>query len=97
MDVVALAQNGMVNAVATLAPPARHILKLYRYVQWCAALMATKAQRYWRALEVKAELNEHNNLNLRFFRMGKIPILIRTQTSRRFEASLLLCLLWNSC
>ena len=80
MDVVALAQNGIVNAVATLgtASGEAHFRKLYRYADRVVCCFdGDKAGRSaaWRALESALPvLNEHRQLKFAFCPMAKTPI-----------------------
>jgi DNA primase len=87
MDVVALAQNGIVNAVATLgtATGEAHFKKLYRYAdQVVCCFDGDKAGRSaaWRALESALPvLNEHRQLKFAFLPDS----LIRTQGQPAFQ------------
>ena len=92
MDVVALAQNGIVNAVATLgtATGEAHFKKLYRYAdQVVCCFDGDKAGRTaaWRALESALPvLNEHRQLKFAFLPDGEDPdSLIRTQGQPAFQ------------
>ncbi len=92
MDVVALAQNGIVNAVATLgtATGEAHFKKLYRYADRVVCCFdGDKAGRSaaWRALESALPvLNEHRQLKFAFLPDGEDPdSLIRTQGQPAFQ------------
>ena len=92
MDVVALAQNGIVNAVATLgtATGEAHFKKLYRYADRVVCCFdGDKAGRSaaWRALESALPvLNEHRQLKFAFLPDGEDPdSLIRTQGQSAFQ------------
>ena len=92
MDVVALAQNGIVNAVATLgtATGEAHFKKLYRYAdQVVCCFDGDKAGRSaaWRALESALPvLNEHRQLKFAFLPDGEDPdSLIRGQGEAAFQ------------
>ena len=92
MDVVALAQNGIVNAVATLgtATGEAHFKKLYRYADRVVCCFdGDKAGRSaaWRALESALPvLNEHRQLRFAFLPDGEDPdSLIRTQGQSAFQ------------
>jgi len=86
MDVVALAQHGVANAVATLgtASGEAHFHKLYRYadeVVCCFDGDQAGRQAAWRALEgALPTLNEHRQIKLVFLPDGEDPdSLIRKQ------------------
>ena len=86
MDVVALAQNGFPNAVATLgtATGEAHYHKLYRYTdEVICCFDGDKAGRSaaWRALESALPvLNEHRQLKFVFLPDGEDPdSLVRDQ------------------
>lgn len=92
MDVVALAQNGIVNAVATLgtASGEAHFRKLYRYADRVVCCFdGDKAGRSaaWRALESALPvLNEHKQLKFAFLPDGEDPdSLIRSQGQAAFQ------------
>jgi DNA primase len=92
MDVVALAQNGIVNAVATLgtATGEAHFKKLYRCADRVVCCFdGDKAGRSaaWRALESALPvLNEHRQLKFAFLPDGEDPdSLIRTQGQPAFQ------------
>ncbi len=92
MDVVALAQNGIVNAVATLgtATGEAHFKKLYRYADRVVCCFdGDKAGRSaaWRALESALPvLNEHRQLKFAFLPDGEDPdSLIRAQGEAAFQ------------
>ena len=92
MDVVALAQNGIVNAVATLgtATGEAHFKKLYRYADRVVCCFdGDKAGRSaaWRALESALPvLNEHRQLKFAFLPDGEDPdSLIRTLGQSAFQ------------
>ena len=77
-DVVALAQNGIVNAVATLGTASgEHTRKLYRYADRVVCCFdGDKAGRSaaWRALESALPvLNEHRQLKFAFLPDGEDP------------------------
>ena len=93
MDVVALAQNGIVNAVATLgtASGEAHFRKLYRYADRVVCCFdGDKAGRSaaWRALESALPvLNEHRQLKFAFLPDGEDPdSLIRSQGQAAFQS-----------
>jgi len=79
MDVVALAQAGITNAVATLgtSPTADHFQKLYRYapeVICCFDGDAAGRQAAWRALEQGlSELRDGRQLKFMFLPEGEDP------------------------
>ena len=92
MDVVALAQNGIANAVATLgtATGEAHFKKLYRYAdQVVCCFDGDKAGRSaaWRALESALPvLNEHRQLKFAFLPDGEDPdSLIRGRGEAAFQ------------
>ncbi len=92
MDVVALAQHGVANAVATLgtASGEGHFHKLYRYadeVICCFDGDSAGRQAAWKALEnALPTLNEHRQLKLVFLPDGEDPdSLIRKQGKSGFE------------
>ena len=91
MDVVALAQHGVANAVATLgtASGEAHFHKLYRYadeVVCCFDGDQAGRQAAWRALEsALPTLNEHRQIKLVFLPDGEDPdSLIRKQGKAGF-------------
>ena len=93
MDVVALAQNGIVNAVATLgtASGEAHFRKLYRYTgNVVCCFDGDKAGRSaaWRALESALPvLSEHRQLKFAFLPDGEDPdSLIRSQGQAAFQS-----------
>ena len=95
MDVVALAQNGVLNAVATLgtATGEAHFQKLYKYSDEVVCCFdGDKAGRSaaWRALESALPiLNEHRQLKFVFLPNGEDPdSLIRTQGREAFDGFL---------
>ncbi|MEM7096805.1 MAG: DNA primase [Pseudomonadota bacterium] len=92
MDVVALAQLGVANAVATLgtATGTAHFAKLYRYadeVVCCFDGDPAGRQAAWRALEnALPALNEHRQLKLAFLPDGEDPdSLIRSRGKAGFS------------
>ena len=92
MDVVALAQNGVANAVATLgtASGEAHFHKLYRYADAVICCFdGDQAGRHaaWRALEsALPALNEHRQIKLVFLPDGEDPdSLIRAQGRAGFQ------------
>lgn len=92
MDVVALAQHGVANAVATLgtASGEAHFHKLFRYadeVICCFDGDQAGRQAAWKALEnALPALNEHRQLKLVFLPDGEDPdSLIRAQGRAGFE------------
>ncbi len=92
MDVVALAQHGVANAVATLgtATGEAHFHKLYRYadeVICCFDGDQAGRQAAWRALEsALPSLNEHRQVKLVFLPDGEDPdSLIRSQGRAGFD------------
>lgn len=92
MDVVALAQHGVANAVATLgtASGEAHFHKLFRYadeVICCFDGDQAGRQAAWKALEnALPALNEHRQLKLVFLPDGEDPdSLIRAQGKAGFE------------
>jgi len=95
MDVVALAQNGVLNAVATLgtATGEAHFQKLYKYSDEVVCCFdGDKAGRSaaWRALESALPiLNEHRQLKFVFLPNGEDPdSLIRAQGREAFDGFL---------
>lgn len=93
MDVVALAQHGVANSVATLgtATGEAHFKKLYRYtdqVICCFDGDNAGRQAAWKALEnALSVLNEHRQLKLVFLPDGEDPdSLIRARGKAGFEA-----------
>ncbi|MDG1134741.1 MAG: DNA primase [Pseudomonadales bacterium] len=95
MDVVALAQNGVLNAVATLgtATGEAHFQKLYKYSDEVVCCFdGDKAGRSaaWRALESALPiLNEHRQLKFVFLPNGEDPdSLIRSQGREAFDGFL---------
>ncbi len=93
MDVVALAQHGVANAVATLgtASGESHFHKLYRYtdeVICCFDGDSAGRQAGWKALEnALPTLNEHRQLKLVFLPDGEDPdSLIRARGKAGFDA-----------
>ena len=95
MDVVALAQNGVLNAVATLgtATGEAHFQKLYKYSDEVVCCFdGDKAGRSaaWRALESALPiLNEHRQLKFVFLPNGEDPdSLIRSQGRESFDGFL---------
>lgn len=92
MDVVALAQYGISNAVATLgtASGTAHFQKLFRYVDevvCCFDGDQAGRQAAWKALEnALPELNEHRQLKFMFLPDGEDPdSLVRAQGAPGFE------------
>lgn len=92
MDVVALAQHGVANAVATLgtASGEAHFHKLYRYadeVVCCFDGDSAGRQAAWKALEnALPTLNEHRQLKLVFLPDGEDPdSLVRKQGRAGFD------------
>jgi len=92
MDVVALAQHGVANTVATLgtATGEAHFQKLYRYadeVICCFDGDQAGRQAAWKALDnALPVLNEHRQLKLMFLPDGEDPdSLIRAQGKAGFE------------
>ncbi len=93
MDVVALAQHGVLNAVATLgtASGEAHFRKLYRYtdeVVCCFDGDRAGRSAAWKALEnALPTLNENRQLKLVFLPDGEDPdSFIRTKGREQFEA-----------
>ncbi len=92
MDVVALAQHGVANAVATLgtATGEAHFKKLYRYadeVVCCFDGDPAGRQAAWKALEnALPTLNEHRQLKFVFLPDGEDPdTLIRSAGRNQFD------------
>lgn len=92
MDVVALAQAGITNAVATLGTAAtkEHFQKLYRYVSeviCCFDGDAAGRQAAWRALEhALAELKDGRQLKFMFLPDGEDPdSLVQGEGSKGFR------------
>jgi DNA primase len=91
MDVVALAQGGITNAVATLGTAAtkEHFQKLYRYVSeviCCFDGDAAGRQAAWRALEhALGELRDGRQLKFMFLPDGEDPdSLVQSEGSKVF-------------
>ena len=91
MDVVALAQHGVANAVATLgtASGTQHFQKIYRYtdeVVCCFDGDDAGRAAAWKALEnALPVLNEHRQLKFAFLPDGEDPdSLVRTQGRDQF-------------